>query len=112
MKTKSKKVLPKTAGEITNGGVYVQAVRCGKSNCKCSRGKTHSAFYFFTRRNGKLVKIYIRKAEIAAFTRLIVQVRTRKKEQIRTSQDSLAMLKEFRTFLREKQSVIESIKGS
>ncbi len=44
MKTKSEKMLPKTADEITNGGVYVQAVRCGKASCKCVRGETHTGF--------------------------------------------------------------------
>jgi hypothetical protein len=73
MQTKTAKVLPKTAKEIKNGGLYLQRVRCGKTNCKCARGELHSAFYFFTRRNGKLVKIYVRKGEIENFSRLIEQ---------------------------------------
>lgn len=73
MKTKTVKVLPKTTDEIENGGIYVQHIRCGKSNCKCARGETHTAFYFFTRRNGKSVKYYVRKASVEDFTKIVNQ---------------------------------------
>jgi hypothetical protein len=73
MKTKSVKVLPKTTDEIANGGVYIQRVRCGKANCKCARGETHTGYYFFTRRNGKLIKTYIRKADVDALTEIAKQ---------------------------------------
>lgn len=111
MKTKSEKVLPKTVSGIHNGGVYLQRVRCGKSNCKCSRGETHSAFYFFTRRRGKLVKIYIRKSQLADFVQMVVQGRNERTRRRRTSQQHLAMLREFRSSLSEHQSVVNTIKG-
>lgn len=111
MQTKTVKMLPKTAKEIRNGGVYAQAVRCGKLNCRCARGERHSAFYFFTRRNGKLIKFYIRKAESSEFVRLVVQATADRKKHRRTSKENLELLKEFRVSLREKQSLINSLKG-
>jgi len=29
--------------------IHEQKVRCGKPNCKCSRGESHTAFYRFWR---------------------------------------------------------------
>lgn len=112
MKTKTEKVLPKTAREIANGGVYAQAVRCGRSNCRCSGGDTHTAFYFFTRRNGKLVKMYVRKAEVERFSRLAEIAAVERKAQRRMSKANFELLREFRQVLSEKQSLINSMKGA
>ncbi len=101
MKTKSVKVLPKTAGEITSGGLYSQRVRCGKPNCKCARGELHSAFYFFTRRNGKLIKMHVRKAEVEAFTKLVRQANTERAQRRQSAQSSAALLKRLRESVRE-----------
>ncbi len=101
MQTKSEKVLPKTADEITNGGLYSQRVRCGKKNCKCARGETHSAYYFFTRRNGKLVKIYVRKADVEAFSELINLAMVERAQRRQSSQSSRALLKRLRESVRE-----------
>ncbi len=111
MKTKTAKVLPKTAGEIANGGLYLQRVRCGKANCKCARGETHPAYYFFTRRAGKFVKIYVRRSEFNEFARLVVQAATKRKEWRQTAKVSLNLLKELRRVLRERESQIKSLKG-
>lgn len=97
MQTKSVKVLPKTADEIQNGGVYVQRIRCGKNNCKCARGETHSAFYFFTRRNGKLVKFYVRKGNVEAFAKMVNLagvVREQRRQSARTSGELLKRLRQ------------------
>lgn len=101
MKTKTAKVLPKTAEDIQNGGLYLQRVRCGKSNCKCARGETHSAYYFFTRRNGKLVKIYVRKADVEAFSELINLAMVERAQRRQSSQSSRALLKRLRESVRE-----------
>ncbi len=101
MKTKTAKVLPKTAGEITNGGIYIQRVRCGKSNCKCARGATHTAFYFFARRNGKLIKFYVRKADVAAFSELVNLASVERAQRRQSSQSSGALLKRLRESIRE-----------
>ncbi len=111
MQTKTAKVLPKTAEEIANGGVYLQRVRCGKSNCKCARGETHPAYYFFTRRAGKLIKIYVRRSEFDEFAHLVVQATTKRKERQQTAKINSDLLKELRRVLRERESQIKSLKG-
>ena len=111
MKTKNRKVLPKTIGEIANGGLYLQRVRCGKQNCKCARGETHPAYYFFTRRAGKFVKIYVRRSEFNEFAHLVVQAATKKKERRQTAKVSLDLLKTLRRDLREREAQIKSLKG-
>lgn len=112
MKTKSVKMLPKTTKEIQNGGIYAQAVKCGKANCKCSRGNAHTAYYFFTRHNDKLVKIYVRKAEVENFSRLVELALAERKARRRTSKATFELLREFRQVLSEKQSLINFMKGS
>ena len=112
MQTKSEKLLPKTMSGITNGGIYAQAVRCGKSNCKCARGETHTGFYFFTRRNGKLVKFYIRKAEVAGFSLLVDQATTEARARRQSAKDSAELLKTFRVSLWENDGLIKALRGS
>ncbi len=111
MKTKTQKVLPKTASEIQNGGLYLQRVRCGKQNCKCARGESHLAYYFITRRNKKLVKIYIRKAEIKEFAGLVRQANANREMHRKTSKSNFALLKEMRQMLRERNQLIKFLKG-
>ena len=110
MKTKNRKVLPKTIGEIANGGLYLQRVRCGKQNCKCARGESHLAYYFITRRAGKFVKIYIRKAEIKEFAGLVRQANANREMHRKTSKSNFALLKEMRQMLRERNQLIKSLK--
>ncbi len=94
-------MLPKTASEIANGGLYLQQVRCGKQNCKCARGETHSAYYFFTRRNEKLVKFYVRKADVAAFSELVDAAGVERAQRRQSAQSSKALLKRLRESVRE-----------
>ncbi len=112
MKTKFAKTLPKTADEITNGGVYSQRVRCGKKNCKCARGETHTAFYFFTSRNGKLIKFYVRKVEVEQFSSLVRQTIAERKQRRQTTKSNLDLLRKLRQSLRERDSLIRSLKGN
>ena len=111
VKTKSVKVLPKTAGEITNGGVYAQAVRCGKNNCKCSRGELHTAHYFFTRHNGSLIKLYVRKAEVAAFTALVNQATLERQQQRRSTNKSNRLLRQLRDTARQYEQLKKQYRG-
>ena len=64
-------MLPKNTFEIRNGGLYRQAVRCGKTSCRCARGQKHIAHYFITRRDGKLLKLHVPKSQVEAFKRLV-----------------------------------------
>ncbi len=96
MKTKTAKTLPKTAFEIQNGGVYLQRVRCGKANCKCARGENHLAHYFFTRRNGKLVKFYIRKADVETFSEIVKLASFNRKKKRLSVKESNQLLRQLR----------------
>lgn len=101
MRPKPTKMLPKTAEEIFDGGVYVQHVRCGKSNCKCARGETHTAHYFFSRRNGKLTKTYVRKADVEAFTEIVNQAKETRAQKRTATKQSKELLKRLRESVRE-----------
>ena len=103
-------MLPKTADEIPNGGLYLQRVRCGKQNCKCARDEFHTAFYFFTRRNGKLVKSYVRKAEFGEFSHLVDLAAAERFARRRTLKTNLDLLKKMRQQLRDKTALINSLK--
>ena len=111
MKTKSEKMLPKTAAEITNGGIYNQPRKCGKSNCKCVRGNLHSAYYFFTRVNNQLTKTYIRKAEMENIKRLVIEATARRKQSRQVKKTNFHLLRELRQSLHEKQGFINSLRG-
>ena len=111
MKTKNANALPKTAAEITNGGVYRQRVRCGKPNCKCARGELHTAHFFFTRRAGKLVKIYVRKAELDDFTRLVDHAAAERCAHRRWKKETADLLKKMRQLARERAVLINALRG-
>ncbi len=108
--TKTAKMLPKFADEISNGGLYSQRVRCGKQNCKCRVGDLHSAYYFFTRQNGKLVKFYIRKSELNSFTALLKQSTEARKTVRRRIKSAQQLLRQMRQNLREKSLFINSLR--
>lgn len=110
MKTKTAKSLPKIIEEITTGGVYLQRVRCGKNNCKCARGETHTAYYFFASRNGKLTKTYIRKAQVKAFSRLVARAIAERQRQKQSDKSGWDSLRQLRQSLREQDSIIHSLK--
>ncbi len=101
MRIKSVKVLPKTADEIQNGGLYSQRVRCGKANCRCAAGEHHTAFYFFTRQRGKLSKIYIRKADIKSFSEMVNQAAAQRTRKRSSAQQSIQLLKRLRESVRK-----------
>lgn len=103
-------MLPKTAAQITNGGIYVQRVRCGKSNCKCSRGVLHTGHYFFTRRNRKLIKSYIRKADLVWFSLLLSRANAERKKRRKVTDESLRQLKGYRLELKDTQALINSLR--
>ncbi len=64
---KSADSLPKILRLAARGGTLQrQHVRCGKPNCKCSRGEAHEAFYFFYSTTTGLRKLYVRRADVAA----------------------------------------------
>ncbi len=111
MKAKTAKSLPKTIGEITTGGVYLQRVRCGKSNCKCARGAPHTAYYYFASRDGKLCKFYIRKDELAGFSCLLEQSIAERKRRRQAAIGAVELLRKFRASLSENDRLIKASTG-
>jgi hypothetical protein len=111
MKKNLRKMLPLFSDQILNGGIYQQRKTCRTPNCKCTRGKKHIAYYFFTRINGKLTKTYVRKSEINEFSNLVNQAKTGRKRLRCISEENAELLREFHNSLREKQSFINSLKG-
>jgi hypothetical protein len=58
---KSAQPLPKTL----SGAVCAQWVRCGRPNCRCSRGQLHGPYHYrFWREGGRLRKEYIRPEDL------------------------------------------------
>lgn len=97
-------MLPKTVREIPNGGVYLQLVKCGKLNCRCATGEKHRAYYYFTRRNGKLRKTYVRRSELEYFTKLVEQAKSARKQNRKVNKIYLDLLKTARLELKTLQA--------
>ena len=109
MKTKNRKMLPKTAAEIHNGGLYLQRVRCGKSNCKCAKGEYHTAYYFFTRVAGKLTKTYIRRSEVAQFAEIVNKASTARFESMQAKKNLRDLIKDINARGRETAAFIKML---
>jgi hypothetical protein len=107
MKTKTRKMLPKIAALISNGGIYYQSVRCGKSNCKCARGEKHEAYYFFTRIERKLTKTYIRKAELEQFSEIVSEAQHYRQCSRQALKEADEHLRISRAYLRENKEELE-----
>ena len=111
MKSRNRKTLPKTNDMIKNGGIYLQQVRCGKANCKCARGETHPAYYFFTRVNGKLTKTYVRKAVLEEFAEIVEEATYSRWVDRQVTKISNESIKKARAYLRENKDEIEKRKN-
>jgi len=47
------------------GTVCVQWQKCGRKNCRCTRGELHGPYFFrFWREDGKLRKAYVKRSEL------------------------------------------------
>ncbi len=96
-----KKTLPKTAGELTNGGVYRQQVKCGKPNCRCRvPGESHVAFYFIARSGGRQYKRYLRQSDVDAMSRLVQTSRELRSTRRQIVLENKTKLQQFSEFLR------------
>lgn len=61
-RTKNQNSPPK----IFAGHVRQERVRCGRANCKCSRGELHGPyFYHYVWHEGRRSKMYVRPADVA-----------------------------------------------
>jgi hypothetical protein len=110
MKTESSKSLPKTAAEISNGGLYQQAVRCGKTNCRCASGDLHKGYYYFIGRvNGRQRKTYVPKQEVEAISKLAHEARDARQAEKRLHVGNRNLISTFRTHLQCNDSVIKNL---
>lgn len=100
MKPKSINPLPKSSG----GAVCVQWKKCGKSNCKCVRGALHGPYYaHFARRNGKLIKRYVRLSQAEQTAAQCQQVRHSRAAARRLAVIAQTIYADIKNFLRSSE---------
>jgi hypothetical protein len=110
MKTKSREMLPKTTDEIANGGLYRQAVRCGKDQCRCASGVLHEGYFYFIRRvGGRLRKTYVPKDQVVEFAKLVKEARSSRGSQRMIRRSSSELLAEMKGRLREYEALITNL---
>lgn len=89
MRVKTGKTLPKTLP----GAVCKQWVRCGKPNCRCTRGELHGPYWYrFWREDAKLRKSYVKPCDLDV-VRAACEARRRERRELR------AAMHEFRALL-------------
>ena len=94
-------MLPKTAEDITNGGLYLQSVRCGKPNCICVAGYLHEGYYYFIRRvDGRLRKSYVPKRLVDELRNLVDESRLARELERRMLTITQVSLQEMALFNR------------
>ena len=102
MKTETEKVLPKTM----IGTVHAQFVKCGKLNCKCTRGELHGAyFYYFVRVGGRLRKRYLKASEVQEIQTACLARQVQKKQEIETTKQTWLAFRILREELRTAGSI-------
>lgn len=78
-------------------------VRCGKPNCKCSRGERHAAFYHVTYSECLRSRRYIRRIDVAEVTQACQNHRELQAELLTGRQRYKLILARARQILREAQ---------
>jgi len=102
-----KEMLPKKPAEIVNGGLYHQAVRCGKPSCRCARGELHQGYYyFFTRVDRRLKKVYVPKHLVQVMAALSTEAASLRKAARLTVAESMDSLRDFRCRLRDMEAAV------
>jgi hypothetical protein len=97
MKTKTENLLP----QMMCGTVHQQFKKCGKSNCRCSKGELHGAYYYhFVRIGGKLKKRYLKAHQVKQIEQACLFRRSQQKEQRLNSINAWQQLREVRETLR------------
>lgn len=92
--------LPKTIP--LPGSLHLRPVRCGKPNCKCSRGELHTAYYRIWYERRRLRKQYARKSELELVRQAIALWHEREAamKQILESEDGQRVKREIKAMLR------------
>ena len=64
-RNKSAETLPKITPAPGQGSVHSEMKRCGRDNCRCTRGRLHGPyFYRYYRVEGQLCKRYVKRSEL------------------------------------------------
>jgi len=101
---KSADSLPKIlALSVHSGSLQRQRVRCGKANCKCARGELHEAHYLFLWMRTRVVKFYVRRADVQTVA-AVINARRKRQAAFRSE------MNEARAFLRRMMSDAVGIK--
>jgi hypothetical protein len=92
--------------EPLRGGIETQFKQCGRSNCKCAKGKLHGPYYLRRwQRCGKRCSKYVKKSDVFVTFKAVSQYkrdRQETRELIREINESgNAMWKAMRGILRE-----------
>lgn len=77
----------KERGPMVRGTFLIQGCRCGKSNCRCTRGELHTTVVLSSSEQGKKKNVYIRPPD-----RAIIQQMSRKYQRFRQARADLAKL--------------------
>jgi hypothetical protein len=77
---KSADSLPKILRLAASGGsLQAQRVKCGKANCRCSRGQSHEGYYYlFLSSPAGLSKLYVKRKDVPA-VRAVIAARQRRR---------------------------------
>jgi len=87
--------------KMLDGYVRAERVRCGKENCKCSRGELHGVyFYRYTWDAGRRRKSYVKRSDVeqiraacAEYRKVQRQLRAGRAEYQRTLAQARALLR-------------------
>ncbi len=63
------------------------------------------------RREGKLVKLYVRKSEVEGFSKIVEQAIIERRHKGQAMKTSTELLKQFRVSLGEKDRIIKTLRG-
>ena len=85
--------------EPLEGYLEAQMVRCGKANCKCSKGELHGPYYIRRwERRGKKCSKYVKKGELSSVKAGISarkQQREELKEFVRSINESSTLIRQY-----------------
>ena len=85
--------------EPLEGYLEAQMVRCGKANCKCSKGELHGPYYIRRwERRGKKCSKYVKKGELSSIKAGILARKRQREEMksiIRSLNESSSLLRQY-----------------
>lgn len=115
-------------GPMLRGTIQTVKVKCGKPNCKCTRGEPHLATFLVYRKDKKLKKLYLGKKVPSNIERMVNDYRMmqdlmveftngyvaiieiKKKADKRSEQEAKRQLEQFMSSLDEKTLCVNCIK--